>query len=90
MVTCGCSELDERYDGKNVMLAGMIVGVRTINTKKGDQMAFVQLEDMQGQCEVVVFPRTYAEVKGQADAGHHGGGQGQGADARRADQPAGR
>jgi DNA polymerase-3 subunit alpha len=63
IVSCACNELDERYDGKNVMLAGMIVGVRTINTKKGDQMAFVQIEDMQGQCEVVVFPRTYAEVK---------------------------
>jgi DNA polymerase-3 subunit alpha len=41
----------------------MIAGVRTINTKKGDQMAFVQIEDMGGQGEVVVFPRTYAEVK---------------------------
>ncbi|MCC9078438.1 DNA polymerase III subunit alpha [Litorilinea aerophila] len=63
LVTCGCNELDARYDGKNVMLAGMIAGVRTITTKKGDPMAFVQLEDLQGQCEVVVFPRTYAEVK---------------------------
>lgn len=63
LVTCGCSELDERYDGKNVLLVGMITSVRTINTKKGDQMAFVQLEDMGGQGEVVVFPRTYAEVK---------------------------
>jgi DNA polymerase-3 subunit alpha len=63
IVTCGCAELDERYHEKNVLLAGMIAGVRTINTKKGDQMAFVQLEDMSGQCEVVVFPRTYAEVK---------------------------
>jgi DNA polymerase III subunit alpha len=63
IVTCGCSELDERYDGKGVLLAGMITSVRTINTKKGDQMAFVQIEDMGGQCEVVVFPRTYAEVK---------------------------
>jgi hypothetical protein len=63
IVTCGCSELDERFDGKNVLLVGMIASVRTINTKKGDQMAFVQLEDMGGQGEVVVFPRTYAEVK---------------------------
>jgi hypothetical protein len=55
--------LDERYDGKNVLLAGMITSVRTINTKKGEPMAFVQLEDMAGQVEVVVFPRTYAEVK---------------------------
>ncbi len=63
VITCACNELDEAYDGKNVVLAGMISSVRTINTKKGDQMAFVQIEDLQGQCEVVVFPRTYAEVK---------------------------
>ena len=63
VVTCACNELDEAYDGKNVVLAGMISSVRTINTKKGDQMAFVQIEDLQGQCEVVVFPRTYTEVK---------------------------
>ncbi len=63
VVSCACNELDESHDGKNVVLAGMITNVRTINTKKGDQMAFVQIEDFQGQCEVVVFPRTYAEVK---------------------------
>ncbi|MEZ4870221.1 MAG: DNA polymerase III subunit alpha [Caldilineaceae bacterium] len=63
IVTCYCNELNEEHNGKNVTLAGMITSVRTINTKKGDQMAFVQLEDLQGQCEVVVFPRTYAEVK---------------------------
>jgi DNA polymerase-3 subunit alpha len=63
VVTCTCAELDERHDGKNITLAGMILNVRTINTKKGDQMAFVQIEDTQGQCEVVVFPRTYSEVK---------------------------
>ena len=65
IVTCYCNELSEEHDGKNVVLAGMISDVRTINTKKGDQMAFVNLEDLQGRCEVVVFPRTYAEVKEQ-------------------------
>ena len=44
-------------------MAGMITNVRAINTKKGDQMAFVQLEDLQGSCEVVFFPKTYAEYK---------------------------
>ena len=63
VVSCACNEMDESYDGKNVVLAGMITNVRTINTKKGDPMAFVQIEDFQGQCEVVVFPRTYVEVK---------------------------
>ncbi|MEZ4614640.1 MAG: OB-fold nucleic acid binding domain-containing protein [Caldilineaceae bacterium] len=65
VVTCYCNELSEEHHDKNVVLAGMITSVRVINTKKGDQMAFVNLEDLQGQCEVVVFPRTYAEIKEQ-------------------------
>jgi len=65
VVTCYCNELTEEYHDKNVVLAGMISDVRVINTKKGDQMAFVNLEDLQGKCEVVVFPRTYAEIKEQ-------------------------
>lgn len=63
LTTCSCAELDERYDGKGVTLAGVITNVRVINTKKGDQMAFVQLEDLQGSCEVVFFPKAYAEYK---------------------------
>ena len=63
VTSCSCAELDERFDGKGVTLAGLIAGIRTINTKKGDQMAFVQLEDLQGSCEVVFFPKTYAEYK---------------------------
>ena len=61
--TCPCSELSERHDGNNVTLAGMIASVRTTVTKKGDRMAFVQLEDMQGQCEAVFFPGVYREFK---------------------------
>ncbi|MCB0050976.1 MAG: hypothetical protein KDE24_15695, partial [Caldilinea sp.] len=39
VTTCSCAELGEAYDGKGVTLAGVITNVRTINTKKGDQMA---------------------------------------------------
>jgi DNA polymerase-3 subunit alpha len=63
VVTCSCAELDDRYHDRNVVMAGMINDVRAIFTKKGDAMAFVKLEDLQGQCEVVVFPRTYAEFR---------------------------
>ena len=61
--TCPCPELDERHDGKNVSLAGMLASIRTTVTKKGDKMAFVQLEDMQGQCEAVFFPDVYEKCK---------------------------
>lgn len=61
VISCHCNELDARFDGKHVTLVGMISDVRQIVTKKGQRMAFVQIEDMQGQCEVVVFPRTFEE-----------------------------
>lgn len=61
--TCPCPELSERHDGRNVTLAGMLASIRTTVTKKGDKMAFVQLEDMQGQCEAVFFPKVYEEFK---------------------------
>ncbi|MCY3904127.1 MAG: DNA polymerase III subunit alpha [Caldilineaceae bacterium] len=61
--TCPCAELGERHDGKNVTLAGMLASVRTTVTRKGDRMAFVQLEDMQGQCEAVFFPGVYQKFK---------------------------
>jgi DNA polymerase-3 subunit alpha len=63
IVTCSCAELDERYHDRNVTMAGTIASMRTTITKKGDRMAFLQLEDLVGQCEVVVFPRTYADYQ---------------------------
>jgi DNA polymerase-3 subunit alpha len=63
VVTCTCGELGEAQVGKTVVLAGNVVRVNQITTKKGDRMAFVTLEDLQGQCDVVVFPRTWEETK---------------------------
>ncbi len=60
-VTCQCAELNESHDGSSAVLVGMISDVRQINTKKGDRMAFVQLEDLSGTCDVVIFPRTFEE-----------------------------
>lgn len=42
---------------------GIIKSKREIITKKGDRMAFVQLEDMQGTAEVILFPKTFAQVE---------------------------
>jgi DNA polymerase-3 subunit alpha len=41
----------------------MVTEVRKIITKKGDPMAFIQLEDMTGQVDAVVFPRTYERIQ---------------------------
>lgn len=42
--------------GSKVKLAGIITGVRNQLTKKGDMMRYVELEDLTGSIEVLVFP----------------------------------
>lgn len=56
-------ELGESWNGKGVRMAGLIAGVRTLNTKKGETMAFATLEDMHGKVDLVLFPRTWKECK---------------------------
>ena len=46
-----------------VVVAGMITDVRQITTKKGDAMAFVRLEDLQGAIDITVFPKLYQETR---------------------------
>ncbi|MDD2484215.1 MAG: DNA polymerase III subunit alpha, partial [Eubacteriales bacterium] len=50
-------------DGMQVTLAGMISGKRILLTKKNTQMAFLQLEDLTGTVEVVVFPNVFERSK---------------------------
>lgn len=56
------SRLREKKDRQPVRLAGMVVGVRSISTRHGQPMAFVQLEDQTSRVEVVVFPGVYQRV----------------------------
>ncbi|MBA5866068.1 MAG: DNA polymerase III subunit alpha [Nitrospira sp. CR1.3] len=54
--TAGLTELS---DGKEVKLCGIIAAVKSMLTKKGDRMAYVTLEDLQGTVEVIAFPDLF-------------------------------
>jgi DNA polymerase-3 subunit alpha len=62
-ITCLCGQIDSDMVGQKVVLAGMVTSVRRFTTKKGETMAFVQLEDVQGTVEVTVFPKTYKRTE---------------------------
>lgn len=51
--------LPEKKDREQVVLVGMVVGQRVINDRKGQQMAFVTLEDFNGSYEVIVFASSF-------------------------------
>jgi len=56
-ITSGSAE--DCPDGKIVRLGGMVAGRKVIRTKKEELMAFIQLEDIEGSIEVVIFPSVY-------------------------------
>jgi DNA polymerase-3 subunit alpha len=58
-VTHDASQLTAELSGEKVKIAGLVTGVRRIMTKTKSQMAIVQLEDLHGTIEAVVFPRIY-------------------------------
>jgi len=49
-------------DGAIVRMGGIIRSVKSFMTKRGDPMAFVELEDIGGSVEVVVFTKVYTQV----------------------------
>jgi DNA polymerase-3 subunit alpha len=63
VITAHAGSLSEESNGQQVTIAGMVQRVRRHITKKGDEMAFVTLEDLRGTCDVVVFPRVWARTK---------------------------
>lgn len=48
---------------KNVSVAGLIVGIRTINTKSGRRMCIVTLEDLSGRIDITLFSKAFEEAR---------------------------
>ena len=53
--------VEHRIDSE-VDVAGMITEVKNITTRKGDSMAVIGLEDLEGAIEVVIFPEAYKKA----------------------------
>ncbi|MFZ0169793.1 MAG: DNA polymerase III subunit alpha [Candidatus Dormiibacterota bacterium] len=48
-----------RLEGSVVQVGGSVRECRRVQSRRGEAMAFAQLEDLSGVCEVVVFPSLY-------------------------------
>jgi DNA polymerase-3 subunit alpha len=62
-ITVLTGQIDETMAGKSVTVAGLVNFVRHHITKKGDAMAFSQIEDLQGPLELVIFPRVWEQTR---------------------------
>jgi DNA polymerase-3 subunit alpha len=54
--------IKEMEDGKTVRIGGIVLDIKTILTRKGEPMAFLTIEDLQGVVELTLFPSVYAKA----------------------------
>jgi DNA polymerase III subunit alpha len=85
-VTANSSQITEEMKGERVTVAGCVMSVRKVITKRSETMCIAHIEDLHGSIEVVVFPRTYqittdlwredniVVVSGKVDLRQSGGG----------------
>ncbi|HEX5147181.1 MAG TPA: DNA polymerase III subunit alpha, partial [Conexibacter sp.] len=59
-VDCSLAQLADRRDGDWVTVGGIITQGKKIRTKRGDQMMFATLDDLEGSVELLVFGRALA------------------------------
>src|SRR6266571_127953 len=62
--TADTSTLAAQKDKSEVRICGIVAALKEFNTKRGDRMAFVTLEDLHGVVEVVVFADVYLKAAG--------------------------
>jgi len=58
------SDLDEKLDQTEIVIGGMIAKLERKQTRKGDTMAILQLEDLSGSIEVIFWPSTFEKSRG--------------------------
>jgi len=57
------AELKESEDGQEKTIGGLAVHIKNMTTRMGRRMAVIQLEDVTGSMEVVVFPDTLIRMQ---------------------------
>jgi len=55
-------ELSNLDDNQTARVAGVVTRVQKVFTKNGDAMLFVNLEDLGGTIEVIVFPKVFEQT----------------------------
>ncbi|MHB8454721.1 MAG: DNA polymerase III subunit alpha [Acidiferrobacterales bacterium] len=85
-ITDACLADLKPTENSTIVVAGLVVGMRTMNTRRGDRMAFVTLDDRTGQLELAVFSELYERhrellgkdnllvVEGQVSVDEYSGG----------------
>ncbi|MSU76016.1 DNA polymerase III subunit alpha [Patescibacteria group bacterium] len=62
-------QMEQLRDGQTTEIACLVSAVKRINTRKGDPMAFVTVEDRKKTSEIIVFPKLYLKEREKLNPG---------------------
>ncbi|MHC1725438.1 MAG: DNA polymerase III subunit alpha [Syntrophobacteraceae bacterium] len=63
LCTADTQSVREKREGAEVVLCGLFSIIKEITTKRGDRMAFLNLEDREGTIEVVAFAEPFTQAR---------------------------
>ncbi len=66
---CSVPRLGSVANSSLVKLPGLVKSIKEIQTRKGDRMAFITFEDLEGIVEVTVFSDLYAQTRDLLNCG---------------------
>ena len=61
--------LEGRRHKEEITVAGIVVSMRAMRSRKGDRWAILSLQDMTGSIEALVFPEAFARLEGTLKSG---------------------
>ena len=69
LLTTPRKSMDEKSNGKEVFLIGVVISITKKRDNKGNPMAFVEMEDMTGRFEVSLFKKDFDKYLSQFESG---------------------
>jgi DNA polymerase-3 subunit alpha len=61
--------LEGRRNGEDITVAGIVMSLRPMRSRKGDRWAIVSLQDMSGSVEVLAFPESFGRLENTLKSG---------------------
>jgi DNA polymerase-3 subunit alpha len=69
VLTCGLVEVNADFHNRELLIGGVVSGLRSLSTRDGRQFLAAEIEDMTGGLEVTVWPETWEQTR---DLWQHG------------------
>ena len=63
LLTCSIVELNAELSGRDSIIAGLVAGKRSLQTKDGRTFIAAEIEDLTGSIEITVWPETYESTR---------------------------